>query len=103
MHEKAVEEVEMAHYTTRVELHDAEEEDYETLHEAMEDRGFTRTIKRRDGTTYKLPSEEYNYEGEIKIGEVLEDAKSAAATTGLEYGILVSEAPKRRWHGLEEQ
>jgi hypothetical protein len=49
------EEVEMAHYTTRVELHVAEEEDssevYETLRQAMEDLGFTRTIKGRDGNT----------------------------------------------------
>ena len=45
----------MAHYTTRVELHVAEEEDssevYETLRQAMEDLGFTRTIKGRDGNT----------------------------------------------------
>jgi len=35
---------EMAHYTTRIELHVAEEEDssefYETVHQAMEDLGF---------------------------------------------------------------
>jgi hypothetical protein len=34
----------MAHYTTRIELHVAEEEDssefYETVHQAMEDLGF---------------------------------------------------------------
>ncbi len=92
----------MARYTIRVELHDAEEEDYETLHEAMEDRDFTRTIKDSDGNTYQLPDAEYNYEGELQIGEVLEEAKSAAASTELEYEVLVSQTVDRKWHGLEE-
>ena len=65
----------MAHYTTRVELHDADEQDYQMLHEAMEELGFTRTIKARDGNTYKLPTAEYNFEGEIEIETVLDKAK----------------------------
>jgi hypothetical protein len=95
-------EVEMAHYTTRVELHDATEENYQTFHAEMEELGFTRTITAHDGTTYRLPSAEYNYEGEIPIDTVLDKAKYAADTTDLKYEILVSEAPKRRWHGLEK-
>ena len=91
----------MPHYTTRVELHDADEEDYQTLHEGMEELGFTRTIKGRDGITYQLPSAEYNFEGEIEIETVLDKAKYAAESTTREYEILVSEAPKRKWHGLE--
>ncbi len=34
----------MAAFTTRVELHSAGYEDYETLHAAMEAEGFSRTI-----------------------------------------------------------
>ena len=30
-------------FTTRIVVHDADEEDYETLHEAMEAEGFTKT------------------------------------------------------------
>ena len=96
----------MAHYTTRIELHVAEEENssevYETLDQAMENLGFTRTIKSRDGNTYRLPSAEYNFEGEITVDAVLDKAKYAATTTRHEYEILVSEAPKRRWIGLKE-
>lgn len=39
----------MASFTVRVELHDADEDDYATLHDAMEARGFARTIKGPDG------------------------------------------------------
>ena len=92
----------MDRYTIRVELHDADEEDYEILHGAMEEGGFTHTIEAKDGTTYKLPSAEYNFEGEIEIGEVREKAKSAAATTKRKYAILVSQVTSRLWFGLEE-
>ena len=51
-------EVEMAHFTTRVELHDAAEENYQTLHTEMEELGFTSTIEGHDGATYRLPTVE---------------------------------------------
>jgi len=92
----------MAHYTTRVELHGAREEHYQTLQAAMEELGFTRTVVGHDGVKYKLPGSEYNYEGEIPIDTVLDKAKYAAETTDLEYEILVSEIAKRKWHGLEK-
>ena len=75
----------MAHFTTRVELHDAAEENYQTLHAEMEELGFTSTIEGHDGATYKLPNAEYNYEGEVPIDTVLDKAKYAADTTGLKY------------------
>ena len=90
----------MSRYTVRVELHDADEEDYQTLHEAMEELGFTRTIKGHDGNTYRLPSAEYDFEGDIGIETVLDKAKYAAETTTRKCEILVSEALKRKWHGL---
>jgi hypothetical protein len=34
----------MNRFTTRVELHYADEDEYETLHEEMQRRGFSRTI-----------------------------------------------------------
>ena len=42
----------MARYTVRVELHKADSDDYETLHECMEEEGFLRYI-----TDVTLPSE----------------------------------------------
>jgi hypothetical protein len=92
----------MAHYTTRVELHNAREADYKTLQAEMEELGFTRTVVGHDGANYQLPAGEFNYEGEIPIDTVFDKARYAAETTDLEYEILVSEAVKRKWHGLRK-
>ncbi len=55
----------MAAFTTRVELHSAGYEDYETLHAAMEAEGFSRTITSGDNITYHLPTAEYNRSGNL--------------------------------------
>jgi hypothetical protein len=88
----------MAKFTTRVELHGAGDDDYETLHTAMESRGFSRTIASADGTVYKLPTAEYSYNGESTVAEVREMAKAAAQTTGKRFAILVSESIVRSWY-----
>jgi hypothetical protein len=90
----------MAKFTTRVELHGADEEDYDILHKAMKKRGFSRTIKNNKGKLFHLPTAEYDCQSD-DIDEVLEDAKLAAGQTEKGSSILVTEAPKRRWTGLE--
>ncbi len=68
----------MAHFITRVELHVAKEDSvevYKHFNQAMEDLGFTRTIKSRDGKIYQLPSAEYGFEGELTVDAVLDKAK----------------------------
>jgi hypothetical protein len=89
-------------YTVRVELHGATGEDYETLHSAMEDVGFLRYIADSDGTKYELPTAEYNWSGQKDKHEVRNLAKRAAATTGLEYSILVTKSDGRTWHNLKQ-
>jgi hypothetical protein len=97
----------MARFTTRVELHGADESDYNLLHAEMEKRGFERTIKSNDGSTYKLPTAEYNAETEDSIDDVLTAAKSAAAvvkTKGRlsdDASILVTQSAGRKWSKLE--
>lgn len=92
----------MARFTTRVELHSASTvEDYDTLHEQMEARGFTRTIENSEGVTYHLPWAEYNCVVDNPIAEVLAAAEAAAAATGKKYAVLVTEATRRRWSGLK--
>lgn len=91
----------MANFTTRVELHQAEETDYNTLHDAMNAEGFTRTISSSDGT-YHLPTAEYNYNGSLTKSEVLDAAERASASTGKKHGILVTESNGRTWIGLEK-
>ena len=85
----------MASFITRVELHKAKakDEDYDTLHKAMEKLGFIRTIKDSDGKTHRLPTAEYNRSADgLAIQKVFDDANAAAASsTKLKYGILVTE------------
>ena len=42
----------MANFTVRVELHKAEWTDYERLHAAMQQKGFSRQITSDDGKAY---------------------------------------------------
>ncbi|MFN8289527.1 MAG: hypothetical protein U0U70_04680 [Chitinophagaceae bacterium] len=93
----------MAHFTTRVELHNAKtSEDYEKLHKEMEKEGFWRTIQLQGETTvYHLPTAEYNYSGEVEAPAVLELAKKAATRTGKAFSVLVTKADGRRyWYNL---
>lgn len=93
----------MASFTTRVELHDAVyTSDYDTLHAAMAAEGFIRTITSDEGTTYNLPTAEYNKVGTYTRDQVLESAKRAAAKTGRKYSILVTESNGRKWYNLPE-
>jgi transcriptional regulator of NAD metabolism len=90
----------MAQFTVRVELHHADDDDYETLHSAMEEEGFSRLITSNDGTVYHLPTAEYNRDASLTRQQVLDSAKKAAAKTKKEYGILVTESEGRKWIGL---
>ena len=92
----------MPKFTTRVELHDADESNYETLHKAMERQGFSRYIKDSDGKRYHLPTAEYNFEGDATRSDVLEKAKAAAKTTGRKYEALVTESNGRNWYNLTQ-
>lgn len=91
----------MARFTTRVELIDGEAEDYNTLHQEMENRFFTRTIIAEDGTEYYLPPAEYNRIGNYTREQVLNAAKTAANITGKESRILVTPTTSRKWSNLE--
>jgi hypothetical protein len=90
----------MSQFTTRVELHDVDGDDYETLHAAMERQGFTRTITSDQGVTYHLPTAECNFSGDLSRGAVMERAKTAATTTRRRFWVLVTESAGRSWHGL---
>jgi hypothetical protein len=90
----------MASFMTRVELHGANPQDYETLHAAMEHEGFSRFIAGSDGRWYQLPTAEYNRIASVPRDQVLESAKRAAATTKKAHGIFVTEAVTSTWCGL---
>jgi hypothetical protein len=93
----------MASFTVRVELHHATDRDYETLHFAMEQRGFSRLITSDKGVVYHLPLAEYNREGNLTLDQVIESAKLAANATGRNYAVLATESVARKWYGLAEK
>lgn len=90
----------MASFTTRVEVHGGDSNDYESLHAAMEAEGFSRTITSNDGITYRLPTAEYNRSGEITRDRVLESAKRASERIQKKCSILVTESDGRTWSNL---
>ncbi len=89
----------MASFTTRIELHDVKPGDYYTLHDEMERRGFTRTIKGSDAV-YKLPEATYNFIGEIEAQAVYDKAQQAVAALGRTGGIVVTQSAGRVIGGL---
>ena len=90
----------MAQFTVRVELHEAQWADYDTLHAAMAQQGFSRQITSDEGRTYQLPWAEYDGSGNLTSTQVLSIAQTAAATTGKKNSVLVTEAKSRAWSGL---
>src|SRR5271156_1590652 len=92
----------MPQYTIRVELHDGTWDDYVALHKHLAVHGIVDTITSDDGVRYKLPPAEYNYEGNAEIGSVRETCKQAAAKVVRSYAVLVTEANRRSWYGLQK-
>lgn len=90
----------MASFTVRIELHNAEWPNYEALHKAMEQRGFSRQITADDGQLYQMPWAEYNGSGNLTSVQVRDIARAAAGTTGKENSVFVTEAASRAWIGL---
>jgi hypothetical protein len=90
----------MTRFTVRVELHYADEDDYETLHSAMQDEGFSRLITSGDGVVYHLPTAEYNRECDLTRDQVRDSAQATAAKTRRKAAILVTESVGRSWTGL---
>jgi hypothetical protein len=92
----------MARFMTRVELHAADDDDYQTLHSAMETEGFRRTITSDDGVIYHLPTAEYYCETTLTRPDVLAAAKRAATKTRKNFGAIVTESNGITWSGLDK-
>jgi hypothetical protein len=94
----------MTNYTVRVELHNADEDDYENLHAEMEGRGFVRWIAGKGGSKSRLPTAEYNLAGtSIQRDDVLRLAGEAANSVkpNPTPWIVVTESAGRTWSGLK--
>jgi hypothetical protein len=91
----------MSNFTVRVELHKAIAADYEALHEAMEDGGFSRVVKGARGS-WHLPEAEYTIASTRACEEIRDAANAIAGTIKARPAILVTEVATRCWTGLKE-
>jgi hypothetical protein len=90
-------------FTTRVQLDgNPTWDDYNNLHAAMARQGFTQTIADSDGVEYELPHAEYNREGSLTRGQVLNEAKAAAGSVWSDYRVLITESDGRTWWNLKK-
>jgi hypothetical protein len=93
----------MAQFIIRVELQRATGEDYGRLNSAMEQCGFSRTIRGADGNTYVLPTGEFERGGEDLTGDqVHSDAWRNVASVSQRFSILITEAARITWSGLTQ-
>ena len=94
----------MTSYTVRIELHNADEDDYSSLHEAMEGKGFVRWIAGRNGSRSRLPTAEYNLaDTTLDRSEVLDRARTTANSVKPQPTpwIYVTQSAGRTWSGLD--
>lgn len=93
----------MAMFTVRVELHNADSDDYENLHQQMEAAGFSRTITTTSGEVFHLPNAEYSYTGNKTTEDVRDLARDTAKRVKAKPAILVTKSEgSRRWSGLDQ-
>ncbi|HGM6983941.1 TPA: hypothetical protein ACKQD1_004953 [Serratia marcescens] len=87
----------MASFTVRVELHKAEAEDYENLHEKMEAKGYSREITSSDGNRYKLPDAEYVADKNMTASQVRDEVVEISSKVKSNPGVLVTKSESRAW------
>ena len=92
----------MSTFITRIELHAATYQQYETLHKEMAVAGFRRTILGNDGVTYHLPTAEYACLGEFMLEAVFNAAKAAASKVGVRFAVLCNQTASSMWIGLTQ-
>ena len=89
----------MPTFIARVELHGARyPDDYQDFHERMEAEGHYKTIKGRNGVTYRLPAATYSaIKNGISTRSVRDEVSQIAADTGFRISVLVAKAPSVAW------
>jgi hypothetical protein len=91
-------------YLARVELHEtAEDDDYDQLIAALEERGFLLQLKADDGTFYWLPGGTFVIQDtDMTLAAAHDAAVAAAVQTGFEFGVMVVEFENTQWTNLEQ-
>lgn len=86
----------MADFTVRVELHNADSEDYDALHEKMEAKGYSRQIS-TNGKTFQLPTAEYVCTKEVSTVDVRDEVLAIAKKVKPSPDVLVTKSDGRAW------
>jgi hypothetical protein len=88
----------MPQFIIRVELYEANAEDYLRLHAAMEGRGFKSTIVLEDDSVCILPTAEYLLlSSSLTTQQVLNEAQSAARTVSSSFGVIAVQVAEAPW------
>lgn len=84
----------MAQFTVRVELHDADSEDYDNLHEKMGRNGYSKEIS-SNGKTYQLPNAEYICDKNMSTSDVRYEVLEIAKKVKPRPDVLVTKSDGR--------
>jgi hypothetical protein len=88
----------MPQFIIRVELYEANGEDYLRLHAAMDGRGFKSTIVLEDDSVCMLPTAEYLLlSSSLTTQQVLSEAQSAARTVSSSFGVIAVQVAEAPW------
>lgn len=88
----------MTNYLTRVELHSANGDDYQRLHQEMLARKFSKLIRSGDGAYYELPTAEYVSMSTTLSSEGVRDlAIAAAQATGRTSWVITVAYTDAAW------
>lgn len=88
------------YFIVRIELHNANESDYDNLYLEMKKEGFKKNLK-YDGKKYHLPRAEYITKSNDSKTQILESVKKTVSKIISNYSILVIEIKGFTWFNLE--
>lgn len=89
----------MSNILARVELHDADEDAYELLHNYMAALGFVRKIPQGDGTYNQLPDATYVSGAKGDLASLREQISSYADRLGAtKASVFICEFDKSAWY-----
>ena len=91
----------MSSFTIRVLLHRAGSADYASLAQRLRAIAVVDVIRADDGTWYRLPRGEYNYEGEATSPQLMAAVTRVADEVKPPSAVQVTQAVRGGWRGLE--
>lgn len=92
----------MASFTVRVEMQNADWDDYESLHKKMAAKKYYRQVEATSGKTYQLPDAEYVHTCSTKDeSAVADEVKAVADSVKKSSRVLVTKSSGRAIRGLK--